>query len=328
MSSGLLTVSSNKEKYRCFCQSTPDVPLFSKDWWLDAVSGAAGWDVAIVEKGGHIVGAMPYCFGRKYNFTLLTQPKLTQTLGPWIRPSSAKYAKALGQQKDIMHALIDQLPPFDHFSQKWHYSVTNWLPFYWRGFQQTTHYTYVLKEIADMNLLWDGLQENIRTDIRKAEGRLGLEVRDDLGVDNFLRLNRLTFARQGKALPYPEDLVRRIDRACASRGCRKIWIAQDDEGRNHAAAYVVWDKNSAYYLMGGGDPELRNSGATSLCLWKAIGHAAMVTKSFDFEGSMIESVERFCRGFGAVQTPYFKISKTPSILLRLRNMVRIFEGVS
>jgi hypothetical protein len=70
--------------------------------------------------------------------------------------------------------------------------------------------------------------------------------------------------------------------------------------------------------MGGGHPELRSSGATSLCMWEAIRHAAKVTKSFNFEGSMIESVERFFRAFGAVQTPYFNISKTPSRLLRVK----------
>ena len=60
--------------------------------------------------------------------------------------------------------------------------------------------------------------------------------------------------------------------------------------------------------MGGGDPEFRNSGATSLLMWNAIQFASTVSQIFDFEGSMIESVERFFRGFGAVQTPYFSIS--------------------
>ena len=37
---------------------------------------------------------------------------------------------------------------------------------------------------------------------------------------------------------------------------------------------------------------------------------------FDFEGSMIEPVERSFRQFGAKQTPYFSVSKTPSRLLK------------
>jgi hypothetical protein len=90
----------------------------------------------------------------------------------------------------------------------------------------------------------------------------------------------------------------------------------------HAGIYVVWDEQSAYYLMGGGDPELRSSGATSLCMWEAIKFVSTKTKSFDFEGSMIERVERFFRAFGAIQTPYFSITKTDSRVFKIAQIAR------
>lgn len=242
-------------------------------------------------------------------------------MGPWLRRSKAKYARQLAEQKNLMGQLIDQLPQFDLYFHNWHYSVNNWLPFYWRDFKQSTRYTYVLDNLSDPHSIWSGFQENIRTDIRKAESRFGLRVRDDLGVECFLDLNRKSYARQSMGVPYADELVRRLDLACEIRSCRKIWIAEDQQGRAHAGIYVVWDENSAYYLMGGGDPELRSSGATSLCLWQAIRHAASVTDRFDFEGSMIEPVERFFRGFGARQVPYFSIFKTPSRLLRLKQSI-------
>jgi hypothetical protein len=44
-------------------------------------------------------------------------------------------------------------------------------------------------------------------------------------------------------------------------------------------------------------------------------------------GSMLEPIERFFRGFGAVQIPYFNITKTPSRMLRLRQgMHSVFNG--
>ena len=118
------------------------------------------------------------------------------------------------------------------------------------------------------------------------------------------------------ALPYTRDFIRRLDKAAAQNQARKIFIAEDEQGRHHAGVYLIWDDNTAYYLMGGGDPDLRNSGATSLCMWEAMQFAATVTKSFDFEGSMLEPVERFFRGFGATQTPYFAVSKTNSKLIK------------
>jgi len=315
-----------KEEYRTLCRAEASIPIFSQDWWLDAVCGNA-WDVCLVHKGGKIAASMPYYITRRQlGLVLLVQPALTQTLGPWLRQSDAKYANRLGCEKELLTALIDQLPKYHHFRQNWHHANTNWLPFYWQGFQQTTRYTYRLPSISDPEKIWAGCRENIRRDIRKASNRLKLTVRTDLPIDDFLALNIRTFERQGKPLPYSRELVRSLDTACSSHNARRIFIAEDDRGRHHAGVYIVWDRNSAYYLMGGGDSLLRGSGATSLCMWEAIKFAATVTESFDFEGSMVEAIERFFRAFGAIQTPYFSITKTPSRILRARNSLCIIRA--
>lgn len=315
-------MSYHIDQYRALCTQEPSIHLFSQAWWLDATAGAGGWDVALVEKGDAIVAAMPYVLSKRYGFTLLGQPALTQALGPWLRETGGKSSTRLAQHKDWLQALIDQLPTFDHFTQNWHWERSNWLPFYWENFHQTTRYTYILHELGDEQVLWQGLRENIRTDIKKASNRFQLRVRDDLAIDDFLVLNRMTFGRQGMNIPYTEAFVHKLDQVCAMRKARKIFIAEDEQGRRHAGVYIVWDKNSAYYLMGGGDPELRSSGATSLCMWEAIKFASTVTRRFDFEGSMIEPVEKFFRAFGAQQTPYFSVSKTPSHTLKLAQLLR------
>ena len=310
-----------KTQYRILCETEPSIPLFSQAWWLDAVAGES-WDVVTVEKGGEIQAAMPYIVKKKLGLTLLTQPALTQNLGPWIRPTYAKYAKRLSREKDLMQALIDQLPTYTLFQQNWHHTVTNWLPFYWKGFEQTTRYTYRIDDLNDEESIWKEIQSNIKREIRKASNREGVVVRDDLGIDEFLSLNEMVFSRQGKTLPYTKAFVENLDAAATERKARKIFIAEDGQGRRHAGVYLVWDSQSAYYLMGGGDPELRNSGATSLCMWEAIKFASTVTESFDFEGSMIEPVERFFRAFGARQTSYHAVSHTPSHLFKLMELVR------
>lgn len=306
---------SSKEKYRVLCAEEESIPIFSQAWWLDATAGQDNWDVALVDSGERIMAALPYMIKKRFGLVVLTQPALTQTLGPWLRNSDAKYAKMLGQQKDLMQSLIDQLPVADHYSQNWHHSQKNWLPFFWSGFSQTTRYTYALPDLSSEKAIWGEFQANIRTDIRKAKDRFNITIRTDLALEDFVALNRLVFERQGKQLPYTESFIEKLDAACIENKARKIFIAEDAEGKRHAGVYLVWDKNSAYYLMGGGDPELRNSGATSLCMWEAIKFASTVTKRFDFEGSMLEPVERFFRGFGAIQTPYFSVSKTRSKLL-------------
>lgn len=306
---------SNKEEYRYFCEIEKKIPLFSQAWWLDLVCGNE-WDVCVVKKGREIVASMPYVKKKSYGLTLLTQPRLTQILGPWTKPSTAKYSKALGQQKNMLIDLVEQLPKYDYFSQNWHYSQKNWLPFYWKGFEQTTRYTYVVDDLTNIDSVWSNFQENIRREIRKAEN-LKLTVKTDLPISDFISLNSKTFSRQDMSVPYSESFIKKIAETALARQQCKWFIAQDESGLNHAGVFIVWDENSAYYLMGGGDPHLRKSGATSLCMWEAIKFSSSVTQKFDFEGSMIQPIERFFRGFGAVQKQYYTISKTNSKMIKV-----------
>jgi hypothetical protein len=300
-----------------------DRTIFTEPWWLDAVAPGA-WGEAVVEKGGRVAARMPWVRTKRRGATLLVTPPLTKTLGPWIRAESGRTTSRLEREKDLMTELIDALPRFDYFEQNFHPSMTNWLPFHWRGFEETTRYTYVLPSLADLDAVWDGTRANVRTDVRKAAKKL--TIRDDLGLDAFLDVHAKTFARQERTVPYGRELVARIDAACAERDRRKALFAVDADGAIHAAAYVVWDAGSAYYLMGGADPALRNSGAGSFVLWEAVKFAATVAPAFDFEGSMIEPVERFFRAFGAEQRPYFHVTKTSSRLLKMRRDVRSWLG--
>jgi hypothetical protein len=222
---------------------------------------------------------------------------------------------------ELLEELIARLPPADYICQVLSPLISNWLPFYWAGFEQTTHYTYRLLDISSPDSIWNGMRGNIRSNIRKAE-RL-VAVRSDLGIDKFLPMVEMTFRRQGKSLPYKRELVYRLDAACATHDSRRMFFAEDAAKRIHAAAYIVWDGNAAYYLMGGGDPELRNSGAHSLVLWKAINFCASVTTTFDFEGSALRAVERFFRAFGASQVPC-SVVRRMSRRVRLLNSVRGF----
>jgi lipid II:glycine glycyltransferase (peptidoglycan interpeptide bridge formation enzyme) len=300
--------------------------IFEEPWWLDAVAPNE-WNAVEIEKDAAVVARLPYVVKNRMGLTLLTMPRLTPSSGPWLRESTAKCSKQLAQQKDLYTALIEKLPTYDFFCLNFHHSMTNWQPFYWQGFTQTTYYSYVIENLQDLDLVWNGFQENIRREIRKAKKQV--IVRTDLDLNRFLDLNSLTFERQGKNLPYSRELIQRLDDACVNHQARQMFFAEDPQGRIHAAIYIIWDKKSAYYLMGGGDPQLRTSGATSLVMWEAIKFAATVTRKFDFEGSMIEPIERFFRAFGGRQIPYFQVRKNSrrmQILLSGREIVRSIRG--
>jgi SAM-dependent methyltransferase len=280
--------------------------LFDRPWWLEAVAPGQ-WGEVVLERDGGAYARLPYVSKRRLGVTALTQPPLTSVLGPSIANGSGDYARGLAGEHRVMRELIDSLPRFDLFRQAFHPSVTNWLPFYWSGFQATVRYTYRLDDLTDLDGVWSGFRDSLRRQIRKAERSVA--VRTDLGLAAFLEINEKSFRRQNLPLPHSWELVERLDAACALHDARRVFFAVDGQDRIHAALYIVWDGDSAYYLMSGGDPRLRTSGAGSLLVWEAIRFCSGVTRSFDFEGSMVPSLERFFRSFGARQVPYLLVSK-------------------
>ncbi|MEL7496255.1 MAG: GNAT family N-acetyltransferase [Planctomycetota bacterium] len=311
---------SDQQKFIELCEQNDTVPLFSQPWWLDAICGRENWDVVVHEKGGRVVGAWPFVIRSKFGFKAITCPKLTQTLGIWLAGSEAKYAKRLGQEKDIVQSLVKKLPKHSALIQSFHHSFENWLPLFWSGFEAVTKYTYVIPDLQDLDAVWSETNANIRTDIRKAEKRL--QVREDLSIEEFYRVVSLTYERQNMKITYSLPLLTRVINAAKERGCGTTLFAVDEQERVHAVLFLVWDKLSAYYLIGGADPELRKSGAGSLNVWKAIQLASEKTRSFDFEGSMVEGIERFFRGFGARQQPYFRIMKFNSSFVACAHYLR------
>jgi hypothetical protein len=303
---------------------TPSLPLFCRDYWLDALAPGA-WDAVVVERGGQTIGALPFVKHTQLGFHYLQMPTLTQFLGPWISyPAGQKQHSRLSHEKEVFTALIEQLPSHDYFEQNFHHSITNWLPFHWKGFGQTTRYTYTLDDLTDLPMVFANFRSNIKTDIKKAQRSVRVVVSEDL--ERLFRVNKMSFSRQNKQQPYSLATLRRLDAALSSRNQRRILLAEDASGAVHAGVYLVWDERMAYYLMSGGDPDLRSSGATSLLVWEAIRHAATVTRGFDFEGSMIEPIERVFRAFGATQRPYSRISKVSSPKMRLRVLVEGLVG--
>ena len=280
--------------------------IFEQPWWLDAVAPRR-WGVAEVRRDDKVVARLPYARRRRLGLTTIGQPPFTQTLGPWLAPRECKYARQLETEKKLIGELIGMLPPFDFFRQSFSPALTNWLPFYWAGFEATVRYTYRIEDLSDLDRVRSEFQEHVRRGIRKAESVV--EIDDDYPLEDLLRLNERTYARQGVKSPDSPELVRRLDAACAERGARRILGAVDAGGRVHAALYVVWDDRTLYALINARDPELQTVGSNTLLYWEAIQLASKVSRVFDFEGSMLEPVEHYFRGFGGRQTPYFSISR-------------------
>jgi len=291
------------------------VCIFQQPWWLDAVAPGQ-WSEAIINRGGRIIARFPYVARKKYGLTIISQPQLTPHLGPWFYQSDhQKNVYKIAEQRKLMAELLDQIPPFDYFFQGFHYSVTDFVLFHWQGFQLIPRYYYVIKE-PNLDMVWEGLDRNVRTTIRRAE-KYGITIIESDDIDTLLKINRITFEKQGLKVPYSNDYVRRIDEACKRHQARKILLAYDRNGRCHSGLYLAFDEDSVHSLIGCSDPELSASGAYTLTFWEGIKFATATSRSFDFKGSWLKQVEPFIRRFGGHQQHYCKIMKINSSILKI-----------
>ncbi len=286
-----------------------------QDWYLDAVCGTGNWDAVMLEKGGQVMAVLPYFLKKKWSRPYVAMPPLARLMGPYILPEW----RTLRKEPAALTELIEQLPArLAAYEQDFPYTLTNWLPFYWKGFRQTTRYSYTLK-INDIDKVWKQISTDYRNQkIPRAQQIVEVKTGGDLAT--FIRIQNASFKRQGLSAPVPPDLLARLDAALAQRGQREIFVALDrSTGVPHSVGYLVWDARSAYLLMAGDDPELRASGAGILLLWEMIRytHEVLQLPVFDFLGSMIQPVERVRRQFGALQQPYFRVRKEWSVVFRL-----------
>ncbi len=314
---------TNKERYRAFCEQEKGLPIFSQAWHLDVVTEDGEWDVALVIKSGNVVASYPYFLKQNGPFKYITQPLYSKLMGPYITTefNTAKH------ENSILKELIEQLPDVAAIEQNFHYSFTNWLPFYWAGFQQTTAYTYVLEGLNDLDKIYSNLDRHYRNKVIPT-AKEKLRITTDRSLEDFHRVFSLSFQRQNLASPLSLDYLKKYDAVMAANQAREIFFAVDKQDQIHSVLYLVWDGRSSYYHLAGDDPALRKSGSGIFLTWKAIEYTQQVLglDVFDFEGSMIPGIEKVRRKFGAQQMPYFFVSQMNSKSFAFLRWVKQFFG--
>lgn len=287
---------------------SPQGSVFCRSWWLSTVG-----DVRVLAcfAGNQIIAGIPLYFEKHFGITVCTMPKLTQTWGVVMRSPEGKAVVAAARETKILRAFALHLSRYRLFFQGFHPSLSNWLPFYWSGFRQTTRFTYVFDDLTDLGRVWHGMSERARAQVRKAE-KAGLTVAP-CGIEEVYRCECLSYLRQGMMPPHSESLLKGIHCAAKENDSGACFAVVDREGIVHCSWLLVWDRNRGYGLVRGTVSEVRNSGANSLGTWYAIQFIAQRSRAFDFAGSIIESIEQFNRNFGAKQVPYNYVMKAPTL---------------
>jgi hypothetical protein len=303
--------TSKRLAYRNFCQKGK-LPIFVQDWYLDMVSVTGSWDAAMVEEEGVLVGIMPYFIKRKYGFSYITMPVDAKYMGPYLLPEKNN----LSDQHQIYEQLIQQLPKVDSFWQNFHPDFTNWLPFYWKGYQQTTRYTYRL-DVADTDKVFRDFSDKTHYKLRKAKKIV--EIVDNLSPEAFHDVHIMSFQRQNLPPPFSLSTFLNTHETLRQHEAGKMFFAVDKDQNIHAVLYVLLEGETAYMHFLGSNPAFPKSEAVNFMYWEVFQYLSREkgVKWIDFQGGMMKNVENIFRRFRAEQTPYFSITQEKSKLFKL-----------
>jgi len=283
---------------------SPQGDVFCYSWWLESIT-KSNFKILALFENEEIVAGIPMAFDIQNK---VNEPPLTRTLG--VLYKNGEYTskrKQTSVERKWVSELLNHLSLKDFVQMSMHHNFTDWLPFRWNGFRQTTRYTYIIfYSDKTINEIWNNLDRLRKRMINRAnENGIKVEITDDF--DLVYQYESLTYERQGLKFRIPYLDLKSLDDSIKSKGKRIIFKALDQKNKVHAVLYIAFNNKSAYALLSGSDPDLRNLGGHTLVMWEAIRYFSNKVQYFNFGGSDIERIEEHIRGFGGTITPYFHI---------------------
>lgn len=309
-----------------FVRLSPQGTLFHTTLWLEA----AGVPYRLLGcfRGGELHGGFALSLvghraaGRPH-------PSFTPYLGIMYPQPRAKYVTELSNHKEIAGAFATFIKSkFDFLELAFSPEVVDLQPFIWQGFDVELHYTYRLT-LESLEAVLGNMDQGRRRNLSSAE-KQGVQVEVGADFAQIVRLREMSFKRQGLAADDRPAAIR-FEAALRRVGRCQGFLARSSEGEPLGGVWIAWDDKRAYYLLGGFDRSAQSNNAVALAMWHAIKFTANNLKlpEFDFEGSMIPTIERFFRKFGGKITPNYTIRyRRPIGLGRrvVRKLVRIVSA--
>jgi hypothetical protein len=256
----------------------------------------------VVERGGNVVGRLPYQLARVGPFLTSRMPPLTHLLGPWVDSGNGKPQTRLARRLSIVRELIDQLPRTAFFEQILDPSlddglaVADGLAFQDRGFTVAPQYTFELDCRQGVDSLWDGMHFKTRQHIRRAEDMFAVRAVDDPAT--FIAAYSHNLEARGWVNRLELENFPALHQLCRTRDCARILAAFDAAESPVAMAFLVWSPGTMYFLLSTRRDDPADRGSINLLLWAAMKEANTKGLLFDLDGVHTSGTARFLCGFG------------------------------
>jgi hypothetical protein len=275
----------DREKWDACISGAANSMVYGYSWYLDAL--APGWDALVLDDYDAV---FPITWSRRFFISYLHQPFFTQQLGLF-------YTKPA--QASLLEDFIKAIPRIYRFVQI-HLNEGNVPADKMRGVKKRRN--FVLDLSRPYQKIHKGYSEHCRRNLRKAE-KYGVEVR----TVSAREVVEFYISEKGDETPnIRASHYARLLGLCdvlAGKGMLHT-VGGFEEGTLVAVGLFILHNGRLIYLMGTANIRGRNARASFLIIDHMIRNAGEQAKLLDFEGSEINGIARFYKGFGAEKRPY------------------------
>lgn len=266
--------------------------IYGYTWYLDNV--ADEW-MGLVE--GDYQSVFPLVFNEKlFGIKQLYTPFLCQQLGLF----SVNICN-----KERIRQFVEAIPESFRFQEIcFNDGNRNILKLQGRDIVEKENYR------LDLNLPYENLfanySKNVKRNIKKAANH-HFFLNSNLKPEKFVAA--VKEAQQLKGVQHPEALyhaAHRIIYNCLHRGKGVIMTAEDNSKQLQAAIFFMFNGSDLVNLMNVTTQQGKENGAMAFLLDAVVQRESNKRKFIDFEGSSVEGIARFYKGFGAQNVPYYK----------------------
>ncbi|HEY0432422.1 MAG TPA: hypothetical protein VGC95_01040 [Chitinophagaceae bacterium] len=257
--------------------------IYARSFYLDTMS--EHWDALVL---GNYETVMPLTWNKKLTIRYLYQPPFTACLGIFGKDLNA----------NVIDGFLAAIPVSFRFAD----IALNHANFSQTSAGMRTRNNFVLQLNQSYENLQAGYSENHRRNLAKsAQSRLHLT---DVSLDVAISLNASTMKDRAPLPAGAYGRLKKLVNLAQEKNSVKIFGVRDENSAVLAAAVFLFDGRRAYYILAGNDPGGRNTGASHALVDGFIQQHAGQDLALDFEGSDVESIARFYKGFGAESEPY------------------------
>lgn len=259
--------------------------IYGYSFYVDHM--AKHWDALVLND---YQAVMPLTWNKKYGVHYLYQPAFTASLGIFGKNLSQtaieKFIIAIPKKFKLIEISLN------------HGNVLIPTPTF-----LITRTNYVLPLNKSYDELYNGYRENHQRNIQKS-AQAGSVVMRNVAIDQIIDLNKHQMQRLSPIAENDYARFKQLYQFLGSQNKTVTYGITNQQNKLLSSCVFFFSQKRAYYILAGNHAEGRNTGASHALIDAFIKDHAGRDLFLDFEGSDIESLALFYKGFGASKEIY------------------------